>query len=97
MDKIKLLRDCALIKLTPSKKSGIELPEDVKARQKMEATHGTVVATGPECEVVQAGDRVLYREYVGHVIEDDLIPKDGDHVIVSENDILISFREGVIN
>ena len=45
--------------------SGLLLPEE--AREKM--TVGRVIAVGPDVEHVEAGDRVIYRNYAGTDIE----------------------------
>ncbi len=45
--------------------SGLLLPEE--AREKM--TVGRVIAVGPDAEHVEAGDRVIYRNYAGTDIE----------------------------
>lgn len=90
---VKLLRDCCLIKvtLTDEEVQGIAIPDDIKRRKQMEASHGFVVAIGPEVKTVTIGDEVMYKSFIGNIIEHDSIPSDGMYLVVAEKDILAAF------
>ena len=83
---LKATRDLIIVKLE-TKKSNLELPDNVKEQMLNETTKGTAVSVGPECKEVKNGDFIHYNSYVGHEIKDDEL-KDGVYIIVAENDVL---------
>lgn len=89
---IEILRDNVLARVVVEKKA-IDLPEELQIKRKMEATHGIVTHIGPECETCKVGDEILYKAYVGNVVEHDELPKGDDlYIVISENDILMVVR-----
>lgn len=90
---VKMLRDCCLIKvtITDEERQGIAIPDDIKRRKQMEASHGIVVALGPEVKTVGMGDEVMYKSFIGNIIEHESIPDDAMYLVVSEKDILAAF------
>lgn len=90
---VKLLRDCCLVKvaITEEESQGIAIPDDIKRRKQMEASHGYVVAVGPEVKTISMGDEVMYKSFIGNIIEHESIPTDAMYLVVSEKDVLAAF------
>lgn len=61
-------------------KGGLWIPEEAKER----VDQGVVYAIGPTCEIVQAGDHVIFPGYSGQLIQ---VEDEGTFIMMRETDI----------
>lgn len=65
LDRVHIRRD-----ETPGMSGRLHIPEGARE----ELTTGTVIAVGPECDILAPGDRIIFGKYAGDIIsENELI------------------------
>lgn len=61
--------------------SGLIIPEGTKS---LEATEGTVLAVGNECDVIHEGDQVFFGKYSGA----EIVRGDEKYIVMNEEDVI---------
>lgn len=72
----------------------IALPSEILQEKRLEkqstATTGIASVVGPDCESVEQGDFVFYKQFVGNILDHESLDNDEHkaYIVVSEKDIL---------